>query len=428
MNSVRIKTTIPGPKSSKILMGLKKKNGGWGVTHPYAHSGKGNGAYFQDIDGNTFLDFASQIASNPLGYNHPELLNVVKHYSSHTPVKYAGQDFSVEEHLTLIETLLGVTPKQFDAAFLINSGAEAVENAIKLATRKKPNTKIGISMQGGFHGRTLGALSLTNSKSSHKQYTLRFPIMRLPYDETAKEHLERILRADASADEIGFVIVECVQGEGGYNIAPTKMITDLRKITQEHNIPLICDEIQSGVGRTGQWWAYQHYNITPDIFTSAKALQVGAVVSSKDYFPKEPGAISSTWGGGHIIDMAIGAKTIQIIKKEKLLRSNIHLGAYILKQLKSISNITNPRGVGLMIAFDLATPTIRNTVALECAKRGLIVLGCGDTSIRLIPPYIITKHAIDEGLRILEHVLKKRVPHKLKSTGNICMGPDCDTP
>ena len=162
---IRIKTSIPGPKSLKILDALMAKNGAWSVAYPFVHSGKGQGAYCEDVDGNVFLDFASQIASNPLGYNHPEMVALVKSFSQF-PVKYAGQDFTIPRHLEFIEQLTGISPKGMDTAFVVNSGAEAIENAIKICMRKRPGTKFGISMRGAFHGRTLGALSLTNSNSA----------------------------------------------------------------------------------------------------------------------------------------------------------------------------------------------------------------------------------------------------------------------
>jgi 4-aminobutyrate aminotransferase len=233
---ISLKTRIPGPRSFRVLKGLKARNGGWSISYPLIFSGKGYGPYCEDIDGNVFLDMASQIASNPLGYNHPEMLDVIKEYSNRFPIKFAGQDFAIEEHLRMLETLTSISPKGMDSAFLINSGAEAVENAIKICMRKRPGTKFGISMERGWHGRTLGALSLTNSNYVHKKNYMRLPMMRLPYDESACERLDRIIHAEASPEEIGFIIIEHVQGEGGYNIAPKKMVQDLRKIASDHGI------------------------------------------------------------------------------------------------------------------------------------------------------------------------------------------------
>ena len=419
---IQIKTKIPGPKSSKILSKLKKLNGALSA-YPIVHSKEGQGCYFKDIDNNTFLDFACQIASNPLGYNNPELNEVIKQYRKH-PIKYAGQDFVVEEHLRLIEELTSITPKGLNSAFLINSGAEAVENCIKIALRKQKQAKYGISFQNSFHGRTLGALSCTNSKAVQKKNFLSIPMKRLPYSEDALCELERLLNQESSPNEIGFIIIEAVQGEGGYNIAPKQLMKELRKFTLKHDIPLICDEVQSGMARTGKWWAFQHFNIKPDIMSSAKALQVGAAIANRKLFPSEAGSISSTWGGGHIIDLAIGAKTIKIIKKRKLLNNINRQGIYLKKRLTEIQNTTNQlfsiRGLGLMIAFDLKTKAIRNNILVECIKNGLVLLGCGGKGIRMIPPYIVSKKELDEALFILENALNKFKSSKAKHSGLIC--------
>jgi 4-aminobutyrate aminotransferase len=416
---IQLKTGIPGPKSAALLEKLRKRNGGWGVPHPLVFSGKGEGPYCEDLDKNVFLDFASQIAANPLGYNHPELLAIIKAYSKQFPVKFAGQDFTIPEHLEMIESVLSISPKTMNAAFLANSGTEAVENAIKTCMVHRPGTKFGVSMERAFHGRTLGALSLTNSKSVQKKGFLRLPMQRLPFDETAAEKLEQMVHSESAPEEIGFVIIECIQGEGGYRFASEKMVSELRKKTKEYEIPLICDEVQSGLGRTGKWWSFEQFGIVPDVFTSAKALQVGAVIANKKSFPSESGSISNTWGGGHRLDLALGMKTIEIIKKEKLLKKNEQNGKRILKRLQEFDHIWEPRGQGLMIAFDLPTQAIRNHTVIECAKNGLLVLGCGTHSVRIIPPYIIEKEPIEEGMEILERAIKTVSQKGFKHTGKI---------
>ncbi len=417
---IKLKTQVPGPKSFRILRGLKAKNGGWSVSYPLVFSGGGRGPYCEDLDGNMFLDMACQIASNPLGYNHPELIEVVRNYAHRFPVKFAGQDFAVAEHLGLIEDLTGISPQKLDTAFLINSGAEAVENAMKICERRRPGAKFGISMESGWHGRTHGALSLTNSNKVHKKGYLRLPMLRLPYDGTAGEKLERMLRAEGAADEIAFLIIEHVQGEGGYNVAPKEMVADLRRACSDNGIPYISDEVQAGMGRTGKWWAFEHYGIEPDVFTCAKALQVAAVVSSKEMFPNDPGAISSTWGGGQIIDMALGMKTIEIIKKHKLLAKNAATGRYLLSALEDIGGIENQRGLGLMLAFDLPDIDTRDNIVAACAKRGLLVLGCGHSSIRLIPPYVVEREDCERALGIIEESVKECMRKGFAHKGPIC--------
>ncbi len=420
---INIRTEIPGPKSSNILKELKSKNGGWAVPYPLVHSAFGDGAYTQDIDGNIFLDFASQIASNPLGYNNHELLEVVRQYNRH-PIKFAGQDFCVEEHLELLNSLLSVSPSGMNQGFLINSGAEAVENAIKIAMRNRPRKQFSVSVQGAFHGRTLGALSLHHSKPLHREGYMLEANIEIPFDEDAGDKLQETIN-EYGDESVSLVILEHFQGEGGYRMPPKKMVNDLRRITKKYDIPYIADEVQAGMGRTGKWWAFEHYGIKPDIFSAAKALQVGAVVANKKWFPDKPGAISSTWGGGHILDMAIGVKTIEIIKKEKLLKHNRIMGEYCVKRLSELSGIDNIRGRGLMVAFDLPNAKTRDNVIIECVKNGLLILGAGEKSIRIIPPFIIGEKEIDEGISIIQKAVNTCVQQGFRHKGDICKFMDC---
>ncbi|MEK6970791.1 MAG: aminotransferase class III-fold pyridoxal phosphate-dependent enzyme [archaeon] len=408
---IDIRTPLPGPRSRTILERLKRKSGAYNIDHPYVHSMEGKGSHFLDVDGNTFLDFAGQIASNPLGYNHAGMMNVLRKHATHTPVKYGGQDFIIPQHLELIEELLSTLPHELDAAFLINSGAEANENAIKIACRKNPNAKFGISFQNGWHGRTSGALSLTNSRSVQTKHYLKIPAKRLPYTESASDELEDLIRRECDPSEIGFVIMECIQGEGGYHPAPPKMVQDIRKTTRKYGIPLICDEVQSGMGRTGKWWAYQHYGITPDIQTCAKMLQVAATVSRKGMFPTEGSAISSTWGGGPLIDLAMGAAVIREIKKKKLLTNAQRMGKRIRGRLEEIhtetGNIHDARGIGLMQGFDLPDAEKRNQFREKLFQKGLIMLGCGTQGMRISPSLNITQGEIDEGMDIIGETAKE---------------------
>ena len=426
---IKIKTKLPGPKSLNLLKRLKKLNGSNSVPYPYFHSKEGEGCYFKDIEGNIFLDFASQIASNPLGYNHPNLSKVVERYAKRSPIKYAGQDFPVKEHLDLLEELMTITPKGMDSAFFINSGAEAVENAMKISIRNKNNVEFGVCFHGSFHGRSLAALSFVTSKQIYtKGYGLKIPSRILPFNETAGDELLKVLNQEGSS-KIGFVIMEAVQGEGGYNVAKHKMIKDIRKITKQYKIPFICDEVQAGMGRTGKWWAIDNYNVKPDVMSSAKALQVAATISNKKNFPNEEGAISSTWGGGHIIDLAMGLEIIKTIKKDGLLSRNKKNGDYLRKRLVEIEEnipvISNVRGLGLMNAFDLKTVKLRNDVVVECFKNGLVLLSCGGSGIRLIPPYIVGKSEIDESLDVIKKAVEDCYVKGFKHKGNICDFMSC---
>jgi 4-aminobutyrate aminotransferase len=412
----------------KILRTMKRLNGARGVSYPYVHSKEGSGCYFKDLDGNTFLDFASQVCSNPLGYNHPGIKETIKQYMNRSPVKFAGQDFLVKEHGDLLEELLSITPKQLNAAFLINSGAEAVENAMKICMHKRTSSTFGISCTNDFHGRTLGALSYTHSNPVHKKGFFTVPNKQLPFSDQAPVVLEQLTRQGAK--KIAFVIMEMVQGEGGYNVASKKMIRDVRKICSSNSIPFICDEVQSGMGRTGKWWAFQHFGIVPDAMSSAKALNVGATIANKKLFPVEEGAISSTWGGGNIIDLAVGCQTIKIIKKKRLLSNVQQQGMYVKKRLNEVSAhgvVRNVRGLGLMVAFDLPTKKIRDDMILESLQRGLVLLGCGPKGVRIVPPFIVSRREIDEAINIIEASIKRCCAKDFSHTGAICQFTSCTT-
>ena len=418
---INLITKLPGKRSLEILKKLHQLNGAHPNVHPFVHSGKGNGCYFKDLDGNTFLDFASQVASLPLGYNHPDLAEVLKRYTT-TPIKYAGQDFMVKEHADLLEELMTITPDGFNSAFLLNSGAEAVENCIKIAMRGRPHTEFGVCFEGSFHGRTLGALSFTTSKKIYTENYPHIPRKVLSFTHNAAEELEIIIK-HYGPEAVGFVLFEPIQGEGGYRPFPLELVKKLRKITKENGIPLIADEVQSGMGRTGTWWAMEQYKCNPDIMSAAKALQVGACIAKNNEFPKEAGAISSTWGGGHVLDMAMGLQVIKTIKKNDLLTHIGNIGGYLKKrllELQSYELIDDARGFGLMQAFDMYDENERNNMVVECFRNGLVVLGCGHKGIRLIPPYITTKNEIDEAIGVIDMALKKVRKKGFKHYGKIC--------
>jgi len=203
---------------------------------------------------------------------------------------------------------------------------------------------------------------------------------------------------------VAFIISEVIQGEGGLNIASKKFILNLRKKARQYDVPLIIDEVQSGMGRTGTWWAYQHYGIEPDIMTVAKGLQVGAVVYDRLFDPDEPGVLSSTWGAGNRIDMAVGCKVIETIESKSLLKNAQKQGENLLRGLRElvgIGDVIDVRGIGLMIGIELNQKSTRDRIVRILFKNGLLVLPSGKRSIRIMPPLIITKNEIDNGLSIL---------------------------
>jgi 4-aminobutyrate aminotransferase len=369
----------------------------------------GQGCYLEDIDGDQYLDFTSNIASCPLGYNHPELKEIIKKYGDVGAHKIAGQDFYCEEHCQLAEKLLSISNSN-SKVFFINSGAEAVENAIKLAYRRKGPLP-GIACINAFHGRTLGALAFTFSKDVQKINFPELPVKRIKFCISDNEPEIDLINDIASEYKVSFIILELVQGEGGVNVASKKFVNNLNNTSIKYDIPLIIDEIQTGLGRTGRWWTYQHYGIKPSILTIAKALQVGAVVFDKKFEPSKPGVLSSTWGGGSRIDMAIGIKTIDIINKEKILEKVNKSGNFLKKRLNELKNssdlIMDVRGLGLMLGVEFHKKVVRNKVINRLFTNKLLVLPAGVKTIRILPPLVITDEEITKGLDIFEKVLKE---------------------
>ncbi|MFH1424599.1 MAG: aspartate aminotransferase family protein [archaeon] len=370
----------------------------------------GDGCYFFDTEGKKYLDFNSNFSTNNVGYGRPEIKRVIEEHAKSGLYKIDGTTYYTDEALKLAKKLLGISPENMSKVLFINSGAEAVENAIKFVYLKRRGGQPGISCKGAFHGRTLGALTYTESKAVQKQYFPQLPSHVIEFctsdDDKQIGELEEYIRMEGAP---AFVIVEAVQGEGGYRPAGKKFLQTIRKVTRENNIPLIIDEVQSGMGRTGKWWAHEHYGIKPDIMTAAKSLCVGATLVSKKYDNNEPGSIGSTWGGGHLIDLAVGLKVIEIIEKEKLMKNAERMGTYFLKRLGELAEkypIKDVRGLGLMIGFDLQKEGDNKKVVNEALKNGLALLTCGYKGIRIAPPLIITEEDAEKGLGILEESLK----------------------
>ncbi len=369
----------------------------------------GDGCYIKDVDGNVYLDFTSNIGSSPLGYKHPDVMDVLKEYSNTGVHKIAGQDFYCREHAELAGRLLSIVPKGFKA-FLINSGAEAVENAIKIAYRRM-GALPGVSCINAFHGRTLGALTFTFSKPVQKSNFPELPVKRIKFcssdDDPEIDAVENLLKEN----KVAFIITEIVQGEGGYNVASKRFIKMLREYTSRYGVPLIIDEVQSGMGRTGRWWAFEHYGVEPDIMAVAKALQVGATLYRRELDPGQQGVLSSTWGGGSRIDLAVGARIIDVIRRDSLLSNAERIGGIILKALRDMADDSNGkvvdvRGIGLMIGVEFISKEVRDSFIINAFKHGLLLLPAGIKVIRVIPPLIIREDEVQEGVELMYEVLK----------------------
>jgi 4-aminobutyrate aminotransferase len=410
MGFARVSGDLPGPKATAIISVMKKNCYDSTFTYPLVIDG-GLGCVIRDSDGNQFLDFTSNIGSCPLGYGHPDVIHALGRMAQNGAHKLAGQDFYCREHAELSEKFLSILPEGFKA-FFVNSGAEAVENSIKIAYRKRMAQGLpvlpGVSCTGAFHGRTLGALSFTFSKPVQKAGFPELPVLRIKFcKDDADPEIEAVGKV-LEQNKVAFIISEVVQGEGGYNVASKKFIQNLSRQADAHGVPLILDEVQSGMGRTGKWWAFEHYGIRPDIMSVAKALQVGAAAFRSDFDPGQQGVLSSTWGGGSRIDMAVGAAIIDAIKRDRLLDNATRMGGRLKKGLQELvgkGGLIDVRGIGLMVGIEFDTKESRDAALLGMFRSGLLMLPAGQKAMRAIPPLIVTAEEIDEGLEIAAGVL-----------------------
>ncbi len=407
LKALNNKKSLPGPNARRIINIMK--NHSYNSTFMYSLViSRGENCTIEDVDGNRFLDFTSNIGACPLGYSHHDIIDVLSEYSSNGAYKIAGQDFYCKEHAELAQKISTILPHGFKT-FFINSGAEAVENSIKIAYRKMGPLP-GISCHGAFHGRTLGALSFTSSRPVHKHNFPEFPVKRIKFCTKPNDPEIDVVESLLKENKIAFIITEIIQGEGGYNVASKKFIKNLRRCATKYGVPLILDEVQSGIGHTGKWWAFEHYGIKPDIMSTAKALQIGAAAYNKKYDPGEKSVLSSTWGGGNRIDMAVGARIIDVIKRDNLLDNATKMGNILRKGLEELvgkKGVIEVRGLGLMIGLEFDTKIRRDQKLIELFERKLLTLGAGQKSLRIIPPLIITKEQIEEGLEIIHHVLSR---------------------
>ncbi|WP_435193967.1 aspartate aminotransferase family protein [Natronomonas sp. EA1] len=390
------------------------------------------GPFCTDADGNVLLDFTSHVGAAPLGYNNPKILDPMAEFELVDPLKIAGQDFYTTAGdpdspefpgpAELMDRLVDATSHyDMDTAFLSNSGAEAVENGIKICY-DDTGGKYGITFEGAFHGRTLGALSLNRSKEVYRRkYPEIVGIHDAPFcDDTGctpatcscgffagdTSQLRRMLHPEkgyVNADEVAFLIMEPIQGEGGYRFPSDAFMQEVADLCAEHDILLVADEIQSGMGRTGKLWGADHYPIEPDVITAAKGLRVGATVAKKEVFPDEKSRLSSTWGAGAILDTMQGALTFDAIHEYDLLQNATDRGEQAKRRLREVDlpTVEDVRGLGLMLAVEFDSKERRNAVMDACLQRGLLTLGCGYKTLRLLPPLDVTEREIDLACEIL---------------------------
>ncbi len=408
----RLVTEVPGPRArAHVAYDRSWSSPSLPRAYPFVPV-RGRGAEVEDIDGNVFVDFCAGIAVNSTGHSHPAVIGAIKDQADEL-VHYSASDFYPPIYARTCEAIAESVPISGPKrVYLGNSGAEAVEASLKLA-RVATGRPAVVAFLGGFHGRTMGAVSLTASKAKyHAGLTpLVSGIYHAPYGHEADlAWFEEVLFDKlVPADEVAAMIVEPVQGEGGYVVPEAGFITGLRELCDRHGILLIADEIQSGAGRTGRMWAIEHFGVEPDILLSAKGLASGmplaAMVARAEIMEAwGKGAHGSTYGGNPVA-CAAALSTIELLQ-DGLIENAEARGRQGLAALEAIAAdhpglVVETRGLGLMLALELATPEQAEALEYEAFTRGLLVLGCGHKSVRLSPPLVIDEATMASGLAVL---------------------------
>ena len=393
------------------------------------------GSNIEDIDGNIYLDFASAVGVANVGHSNPEIVKAITEQAKKVS-HVCFSDFYAELPVRLAERLTELLPKSLNHVFYSNSGAEAIESAMKLA-RYHTKRKHFLAFYGAFHGRTFGALSLTASKAVHKKnFGPLLPVVHSPYaycyrcpfgkdckdcDTDCVRYIEDyIFKKEVPPDEIAGCFVEPIQGEGGYIVPPRKFHTELKKICEEHDILYVADEIQSGCFRTGKFLASEHFGITPDIVCLSKALgggvPIGVTISSKKIMNWAPGTHANTFGG-NMLACASGIAVLDYFDQHNIGERVEKNGKFALNYLDDLTSesklIGDVRGKGLMIGIELVKnqktkePAVkeRNEIIKKAFEKGLILVGCGESSIRIAPPLTIEKEDLETGLEILRNTM-----------------------
>jgi len=432
----QIKTALPGPKAKAIIdRDASVVSPSYTRCYPLVME-RGFGAMVEDVDGNIFLDCAAGIAVNATGHSHPEVVKAITEQANRF-LHMSGTDFYYEPQVRLAEDLAAVTPIDGGVrSFFGNSGTEAIEACVKLAryTTKRDNI---IAFLGGFHGRTLGALALTASKAIQRRgfgpmmpgvYHTPYPdCYRCPVGMSSSncaaeclDYLEhQIFVHLVSPDEVAAIVIEPIQGEGGYVVPPDQFVQRLREITRTNGILLVADEVQSGMGRTGKMFAVEHAGVRPDMIAIAKGiasgLPLGVAAALKDLMAWPPGAHASTFGGNPV-SCAAAIVTLRLLK-ERLIANAAEVGAHLMGGLKALMSkhplIGDVRGRGLMIGVELVrdrqtkerAPEEREAVVAAAFARGLLLLGAGKNAIRFSPPLVLTGEQADTAVRIFDEAL-----------------------
>src|ERR1700728_961241 len=436
----KIKTALPGPNARRVLAGDQQY-----ISPSYTRSyplvaKSGRGIVVTDVDGNEFYAFSAGISVTSTGHCHPDVVAAMQKQAGEL-IHMSGTDFYYESMVTLAERLSKIAPMPGPhKIYYGNSGAEAIECALKLARyhTRRPNI---IAFFGAFHGRTMGALSLTASKPQQRRRfsPLMSGVTHVPYPDLYRGRKDAMQDPDAFAlscarfieeklfkttlppEEVAAIFVEPVQGEGGYVVAPTIFMQELRRICDRHGILLVVDEVQSGAGRTGKWSAVEHTGVEPDMVCMAKGIAsgmpLGVVMTRSEIMDWVPGSHASTFGGNPVC-IAAALATLDVIEKEHLLEHSAELGAHMMKRMATwpvkLKLVGDVRGRGLMIGVDIVKDKTtkeyaaaeRDLIIERAFEKGLLFLGCGPSSIRLCPPLVVTKEEADVALDVLEECIQ----------------------
>jgi len=434
----RLQGAVPGPKARAIVEADHRL-----VSPSYTRSypmvaKRGRGIRLEDVDGNQFLDFAAGIAVCSTGHCHPEVVAAIQRQAAEL-IHASGTDFYYEHMVQIADRLSAIAPMPGPHRFYFgNSGAEAIEAALKIA-RYHTGRQQFVAFLGAFHGRTMGALSLTASKAQQRR---RFsPLMpgvtHIPYPylyrgctggareqeqyalNCARYLEDKLFKTTLPPEEVAAIFVEPIQGEGGYVVAPDIFLQELRRIADKHGILLVVDEVQSGAGRTGKWWSIEHSGVQPDIVCMAKGIAsgmpLGICMTRAELMDWKPGSHASTFGGNPVA-IAAALATLDIIEREAMANA-ANLGGAMLEHLQGFVSkhpiVGEVRGRGLMIGVEIvqdqatreAAPALRDRIVELAFERGLLILGCGESSFRLSPPLILNQQEAAIALNIVEECI-----------------------
>ena len=435
-----IKTALPGPNAIRVLEGDQRY-----VSPSYTRSyplvaKRGRGVVVEDVDGNEFLDFSAGIAVTSTGHSHPEVVAAIQKQAAEL-IHMSGTDFYYEHMVTLAERLSQVAPmKGPHKVYYGNSGTEAIEAAMKLARYHTKRQNI-IAFYGAFHGRTMGALSLTASKpQQRRRFAPLIPgVTHVRYPDVyrgcvggslqeaeafalgcARFIEDKLFKTTLPPEEVAAIFVEPIQGEGGYVIAPTVFLQELRRLCDRHGILLVADEVQSGAGRTGKWWAIQHSGVEPDIVCMAKGIAsgmpLGITMSKAEIMDWVPGSHASTFGGNPVC-IAAALATMDILEREGIKNAEI-VGRHMMERMadwpRRLDLVGDVRGRGLMIGVEIVTDkkaktqggAERDRIVEMAFERGILLLGCGPNTIRICPPLIVTKEQADIAMDVIEECIE----------------------